>query len=302
MQIIRPSIYTSIDTVLDSTTVPETDFAAWAAGTSYTTGTKVIRTTTHRIYQNIQAGIDAGLPENTPSRWQDIGPTNAYAMFDSISSTQTTATDSFTVVLTPGTRVDSLAFINLKGLTLTVSATNNGAEEIYNQTFQLNQAGVTSWFAWFFEPFVQKRDVYILDFPVTYANPIITITLSTDSGLTVGMGRGLWGRKYDSGDIEFGATLSIKDYSAKTTDTNNNTYLTKKSNVKLLRFNSVLNQEDTNRISTTLRDLLSIPCVFIGYKGAGYEYLSAHGFYQNFTITATNPVENYVSLEIEELT
>lgn len=302
MQIIKPSTYSSIDTILVSSTVPETDFAAWAAATNYTSGTKVIRTTTHRIYQNLIAGVDAGLPENTPSRWQDIGPTNRHAMFDALSTTQTLVTDSLTVVLDPASRVSSLAFINLKGTNLTITATNDGAEEIYSKTISLNQSGVTSWYDWFFEPFTQKRDVFYIDFPVAYLNPIITITISTDPGSTCGVGRVIWGRHYDSGNIEFGAKVSIKDYSVKTVDANNNSYLTKKTNVKLLSFNGILNQADTLRISNTLRDLLSVPCVFIGYSGDGYEYLSAHGFYQNFTIVALNPVENSVSLEIEELT
>lgn len=301
MQIIKPTTY-NINTILVSNTLPENDFAAWNAATSYTVGTKVIRTTTHRIYQNLIAGIDAGLPENTPSRWQDIAPTNAYAMFDSLSSTQSIGTTSFTAVLDPDSRLDSLTFTNLKGTQLTVSATNDGAEEIFNQTFDLNQASVTSWYDWFFEPFVQKRDVFILDFPLAYMHPIITYTISTSTGEQCGIGRVTYGRRYDSGHIEFGATLSIKDNSVKTTDANQNVYLTKKTNVKLLSFNALLNQGDTMRISNLLRDLLSVPCVFIGYSGAGYEYLSAYGFYQNFTISTQNAVENFVKFEIEELT
>ena len=75
MYILKPIDYTFAQ-VTANTALPESDFPAWAAATSYTVGTKVIRATTHRIYQSLIAGVDATLPENAPSRWLDVGPTN----------------------------------------------------------------------------------------------------------------------------------------------------------------------------------------------------------------------------------
>lgn len=53
-------------------------YAAWSAGTNYTQNTIVSRSTTSRLYKNLIAGTDAGLPEEntggeTP-RWLDYGP------------------------------------------------------------------------------------------------------------------------------------------------------------------------------------------------------------------------------------
>ena len=103
-QIIEP--HTVTDVMLVSSTVPETDYAAWNAATSYTVGTKVIRTTTHKVYENLIAGVDATLPENatggaTP-RWLDLGATNSWAMFDDKVGTATTSASTLTVVLDPG--------------------------------------------------------------------------------------------------------------------------------------------------------------------------------------------------------
>ena len=69
--------------------VPVNDFAVWSNATNYTVGTKVIRTTTNKIYRNLIAGIDAVFPENAQTRWFDEGYVNAYKMIDDLSSSQT---------------------------------------------------------------------------------------------------------------------------------------------------------------------------------------------------------------------
>ena len=56
MKVIKPVAVT--DAVLISSTAPETDYSAWAAGTAYSVGNLVIRTSTHRIYERLIAGKD----------------------------------------------------------------------------------------------------------------------------------------------------------------------------------------------------------------------------------------------------
>ena len=69
MSIIKPNVLT--DAGLTSSTAPETDFPAWLAATSYTVGDKVMRAVSgvHKNFQALIAGVDAGLPELTPTRW-----------------------------------------------------------------------------------------------------------------------------------------------------------------------------------------------------------------------------------------
>ena len=53
----------------------------------------------------------------------------------------------------------------MSGTELTITATNNGAETIYSKTISLDDSAVTSVYDWFFEPFVQKKDHFEIDFP-----------------------------------------------------------------------------------------------------------------------------------------
>ena len=88
----------SIESYITASTVNEPDVYAtvpeevWNAATNYSVGDQVIRTETHMIYENIQAGVDATLPEvdaalETPTRWVRLGPTNKFAMFDTLVKT-----------------------------------------------------------------------------------------------------------------------------------------------------------------------------------------------------------------------
>lgn len=298
MFILKPIDYTFAQ-VTNNTALPENDFPAWVAATSYTQGTKVIRTTTHRIYQNQIAGVDATLPENAPSRWLDVGPTNAYAFMDGYSSTITSKLYNLSFTIAPGQRISSIALINVVGETVFITATNNGAEQIYNKTITMDATQVATVYDWFFEEFEQKPDHVEVDFPEAYNNPVITVTVAGNS--TVSIGRLALTKAYEIGEVEYGAGIGIKDYSVTTTDVNNVKTLTKKQNSKLMNFRVVLNQSETNRVNKLLRTLSSVPCVFLGVNAENYEYTIAHGFYQDFKIILPLPKINYCDLVIEEI-
>lgn len=290
---LTPSMFTNNN-------VPVNDFAVWSNATNYTVGTKVIRTTTNKIYRNLIAGIDTTLPENAPTRWFDEGYVNAYKMIDDLSSSQTSNL-SINQTVDVGARVGALAFINLVGTSLTITATNNGAESIYSKTISLDDSSVTSIYDWFFEPFVQKTDHFEIDFPEAYQNPIITYTISNASGANSKIGRFMVAKQYQVGYTQYGSTIGIRDYSIKSYDANNIAYLNKKDNVKIMTFKLVLDQGETNRVVKLLRQLLSVPSVFIGVTDNGYEYTIAHGFYQSFRIPLQTPSVNYCELDVEEL-
>ena len=115
MRVVAPLTIT--DAVLISSSASETDYAAWNAGTSYTLGQRVIRTTTHKVYENLIAGTNANLPENDSTRWLDCGATNRWKMFDAKVGTSTVLPSPLTWTLAPG-RVDSLCPVSYTHLTL----------------------------------------------------------------------------------------------------------------------------------------------------------------------------------------
>jgi hypothetical protein len=121
MYVIKPNPIN--DAALVSSTVPETDHPAWNPATSYTVGDRVIRATTHKVYEAILAGANAGLPENTPARWVAVGSTNRWRMLDSEVGSVTSAPGSLSVVLAPG-YATALALLEVDAQSISVTVTS----------------------------------------------------------------------------------------------------------------------------------------------------------------------------------
>ena len=297
MKAVKPTPITAA--MLVSTTVTETH-AAWNAVTAYAADDRVILVSTQRVYQRLIAGTTATSPELDTVNWLDVGPTNKWAMFDSEISTATTATTTLTVVLKPG-YVNSLALYGLVGQTLTVTVRDGLAGPVVYgpSVIALDGTIIADWYQYFFEPSVQLAEVALTDL-VPYQDAHITITL--DGTGTVECGICLIGTFYMLGDTEFGATVSIIDYSRKETDTFGVTTFVRRAYSKRMNARMMLDTAQINKVQRVLADLRATPCAWIGTDESGFEPLTVYGFYRDFSIDVAYPTKSYCSLEVEGLT
>jgi Carbohydrate binding domain. len=148
MRIIEPITIT--DTILTDTNVPEDDFAVWAVGTAYVAGNKVILTSTHRIYEAVQAttGDDPATDDGT--NWLDIGATNRYRAFDGSIEGQTVQATSIEYEFTVAGNFGGLALLNIVGADVTVNITDpvDGALPEIDVSLS-DTSGVLDWFTYF---------------------------------------------------------------------------------------------------------------------------------------------------------
>ena len=93
---------TMTDGMLTATSVPENDHAAWSSGTTYARGDRVILTSTHKIYESLQAGNTGNNPTNSPLWWVEVSPTNRWRCFDLSNTTQTVVDAADYYEITPG--------------------------------------------------------------------------------------------------------------------------------------------------------------------------------------------------------
>ena len=113
MKFINPVAIT--DAMLISSTRAENDYTTWASGTTYALAARVISTTTHRIYESVQAGnLNHNPITDSGTWWIDVGPTSRWAMFDQTVGTVTEQASPLTVVLAPGA-ITALALLVLEG-------------------------------------------------------------------------------------------------------------------------------------------------------------------------------------------
>jgi len=299
MSIINPVSLT--DAMLISSTAPETDYPAWNAATNYTLATRVIRTVSgvHKNFENLLAGVDAGLPEATPARWLDLGADNRWKMFDTKVGTKTTLASPLTVVMKLGS-VGGIAMMELTGTTLSVSIKDvTGGTVVYTSTTNLDGTLVTDFFDWFYADYLQLSDVVLTDIPAQYVNAEITITLT--SSTTVACGVCVVGKVLNIGTTQYGATVGIVSYSKKDTDAFGNTVVTKRANSKRNSLKVWTEKSKFNYIYRALAALDSIPAVYIATEQAGFEPLLVYGFYKDFSIDVAYVNDHLCNLEIEGL-
>lgn len=384
MDIINPIVWAP--SMLTSSSVPETDHSAWSSATFYNAGDRVILTSTHKIYECVQAHqgttgvtatptismaspavatatshgftnnqpilitttgvLPAGLSPNvryyvkyvdannfqftttpngiainttvagtgthtvraattTPSAnltgnsplWLEISATNRFKMFDDKWGTQTTASNTLTVQVSPGTPIDSLALLNLIGSSVTITCTRS-AVTIYSRTIVLQtDIGVYDWKTYFLAPIVTQDDVVVTDL-LPYGDQIISITIVGPS--TVAIGNITMGSKIEIGMLQSSPKVGIVDYSTKTTDVYGNIVVTQRAYSKRFSCTLMVMNSFVDQLASLLAGIRATPVIWVG-SGSDYSSLIVWGFYKDFEVDIANSLVSYCSLTIEGL-
>jgi hypothetical protein len=272
---------TIVDALLTSSTVPETDYAAWSGGTTYAVGDRVINTSTHRKYESLRATNSNHDPSDILNRtgvtpwWLDIGPTNKWAMFDSEVSTQTSIATPLTVVIKPGAfNGVFLAGLDGDNLIITVKDSPGGAT-IYYYSGALEASAPGDYYEYFFDRFMPQTDFLANDID-SYANMEITISITKASG-TVKCGVLALGDLKPLGLTQYGAKAKPKTYSYIKIDEFGNNTIIKRKTAKDMSATSYVKLEEANYVLDTITELLGTPCVWIGTGIPQYSGLRVFG-------------------------
>jgi len=296
MKIILPQTITAAN--LTSSNVPETDYPAWVAGT-YTLGT--LRIYLNKIYEVIVSSTtsqpDVGAVAS-PAEWLAISATNRYKMFDSVINTKTSKTGTIVVTVLPTQVVNAVAFFGLVGNTINVKVTDPVEGIVYNQSKYLqDNTFITDWYSYFFESLYQKEDAVFINLP-SYNNASITVTI--DAGAAAAKcGEMVMGRQQSLGVSNFGTSVSIQDYSVKTTDQFGNIVIVQRAFSKRADYDVTIETSLVSYVQKLLADIRTTPTVFIGAEEKPETVV--YGFYKQFNIVISTPSISDCSIEVEGL-
>ena len=301
MKFIRPTAIT--DARLVSSTVPETDYPAWAAGTAYPLGARVVRL--HRVFERAVPGTTATPPESDPVNWISVAPTNRWAMFDQKMGTVTTAADAITVVLAPG-RLNSLALRGVDASTVTVTLQAAG-ETVYSASLDMDSGNqVGNWYEYFYEPIYQQTEVLItdlldaalLDVPA-YGEGVLTVTLARPGG-TVSCAALVVGLVTQIGETEYGAQVSIRDFSRKEPDGFGNFDIVQRAYSKQMSLNVVVPRSMVDSVAKLVSRYRATNVIWIGSTEFGS--LIVYGFLADWSLVIENYADSKFNAKIEGMT
>lgn len=302
MKVIPPLTITSYLLTSSTAAEPGPGETAWNAATNYTVGQRAIRTTTHRVYEALVAGVDAGVPESTPARWLDVGPTNRYAMFDLERNSATAAASNITVVIAPGKRVNAIALLGLVADHVDISMAV-GASTVYSYSADLSTRDTTGWYEYFYGEFGRTPSVIKFDLP-PYATGVLTVSISAASGV-VQCGALCIGTAVSLGKVEINPRSDALNFSRIERDSFGNATLVKRRTVPKTTQTLLVDKGRVNKLIDVRTALNAAPAVWSGLDDAtvdGYfDALLILGIYKQFSIDLSLDTHAVCTLELEEI-
>lgn len=282
---------------------PHAGEALWNAATNYVLGQEVIRTTTHKKYKNILAGVDAGLPEDTLDRWVESGVTNKFAMFDQYRNTQTAVASPLVATITPLKRINSIFLGNMSNGYLTVVVTS-GISEIYRFEKDLSSRVVTNWYDYCYAEFSNIKSIILFDIPPV-TDAVINVTLSSPTG-SVKLGSLVVGNQNYIGSLQHGARLSSLNFSTIERGAVDGTVtLLPRPNKPRLTGKLFTPTSLTEKIEQVKADTDAVPAVWSGIddqtNDPRYASLIISGLCRQLEQSLDYPTTNLIDIELEEI-
>lgn len=295
---------TITDEMLTSSNVPETDYAPWDSGTTYALAARVILTSTHKVYESLNAGNLNKNPATEPTWWIEVSPTNRWKVFDGSNSTQTLNPGgnppTISYSLTPGRAINGIGILNVTNATeIEITLTDLVYGVVYSDTVDMSPLPMTpDWWAFFFGQRRSPKQHVAYDLP-SFPSAVLSIELTGGVELAVGVILIGQQQRFSLG-VQQGARVGVQDYSRKETNDFGDTVLVRRAFAKRANFDLLLTKSEVGTLQNYLSDIRAKPALWIGSKE--YESTIVYGFYKNFDILITYPEHAECSLEIEGLT
>lgn len=304
MRVITPVVIT--DAMLTSSSIAETDYAAWSSATTYASGAYVIVTSTgvHKVYQSLQSSNLNKDPTSAANAawWAEVSPTNRWKMFDAASGTVSTDSSSIDVTLAPG-RIDSVALLDVDCYQARVRMSTLADGTFYDRTWTLTGATdiVADWYDYFHVPIGQRTTLTVTGL-AAIGDASVRVTI-TRSGGTVSLGSLVVGSSTVLGRAKYDMRLGIIDYSVKSTDAFGRTTVVQRPFAKRANVDVLVATEAVGALAAKLASLRATLGVWIaGNAETTSDALKVYGWFKDFEISLSGPTYSALSLQIEGIT
>lgn len=285
------------------TVMREDPTPVWSPTATYSAGERVHVTRWHRVYEcampdNI--GKDPSLPMNrfnaagATTWWIEVGPTNKYAMFDGMVTSQTVAPSPLVITMTPGA-FNGFALFGVDADSFSVEIRDMpGGTVVYSETgAALEGTAPSDHYEYFFERFKPLRQ-FIRAGLEPYASGEVTLALHKPSG-EVRLGMLAIGDLRPIGIPQRDAVVEPQDFSYFKQDAFGNATVQRRTNATGMSISTKMDKADAGTVLDTIKEVLGVPVVVVGSEHPEFGWLTVFGLISGRMSPANYP---FVTLNI----
>lgn len=292
---------TVLDTMLESSSIPEDDAPLFDAEAVYAVGDTCIED--HQVYSSLTASNAGHLPSqsltgSTPA-WSLVGYTNRWRMFDEYNNTISKSTDGSPLVVSLDVAYcNAVALFGLSGESLHIVVQNAQGDIVFEETLTLLvDDSVRSWEDYFYAS-RYWMDVCWIDIPImTSARITLTIT-----GESPACGNCIIGEARPMGDTQYGLGLPVTDYSIFSTNDFGGVYLSQGAFATNPEGDVVVESSMIRSVLRVRNELRATPTAFFlanqTHADGLHEIMICYGVLRNFEPTIERPTEQEFSFKI----
>lgn len=257
-------------------------------------GTHTLTLYTYKTYISLQAA-NLGKPPRKASNsawWTADGYTNRYKMFDGSVTSQSKAS-VISVDLTVNSPVDTVALLNISGVSVNIICTDTALGLVWSSTHSLALSGVT--------PAEYATDFLLTSIP-NFSSGVLTIGVSQSASLPelCALGACLVGKAFDIGTTEEGLSVGIQDYSIVEANAFGDYDITERAFAKRGSFTAKVLTADIPRVYRILSEQRAKKCLYIGSDS--HTSTAIYGFPADWSIVIQYETYAILNIELKGLT
>lgn len=286
------------DVKLLTTDVPENDYPEWSNIPNYVKGDRVIKSTTHKVYEAAVANTNKD-PETNKTTWLVVGATNRWKVFDDRTLSQTEQVGSMSYTILPGKVVNTVGLINCHAKSARIRVTDPIDGLVYDKTKKfIGKLSKGDWYEYFFEEVIRETDKVFTDLPA-YGSAQVQIDIENALNMcrcgviTVGFKRTI------GIGVNHGVDIGIQDYSRREINDFGDPEFVKRGYSKTASFNVTIRDFEVDIAQRLLASLRATPALFIGSDL--YNSTIIYGWYREFSENITYRYISEMTIDVESL-
>lgn len=253
-------------------------------------------TSLKRIYRCALDGTVGKVPPSNPSIWTDYGAVNSFALFDNTIVSQTESDSDFTVTF-DFNRINTIALLNMEGITsVTITQTNNADASTTVQTVSLRDYGALSLYDYWYKPTSDIRNYKKIDMKWL---PSSSIQLDFTVAGVGKIGSVVSGYNEELGLTLYGTTVGFDDNSVYKTDKFGIATHEKRPSIDILDAKALINTGEVDYTIDKLRKRRGTTSLYIGdERDKGFQSMTVLGYIKQVRISVENPQKTEFPISI----